>query len=257
MNLAIQLSFRPTDAAPARLCNLDIVNMGLNLSLVSAAALLLLGSSASLQAQTNAAVANPPATNHTNAVAAAPAAAPAPASGAGKVDFSSFQSIADRNIFNGSRSGQRFASSRGGSLRRSARVESFGLVGTLISEKGAVAFFDGSAAEYKKALKSGGSLAGFRIREVLPDGVWLEEGTNVLAMRVGAALRSEEGGPWRRAADGLASVSSAKSGAAESSESATAGTATEKSAVAASAQPSAETNDVLKRLMEKRQKENQ
>ena len=50
------------------------------------------------------------------------------------LDFPAFKILADRNIFNGNRSGQRMVSTRSSSQQRSVRVESFSLVGTLLTE---------------------------------------------------------------------------------------------------------------------------
>jgi hypothetical protein len=129
----------------------------------------------------------------------------------------------------------------------------------MISEKGAVAFFDGSVAEYKKALKPGASLAGFRVREIVPDGAWIEAGTNVLALRVGTAMRREEGGPWRRSSDGSAYAGAKTTTAATSAptETETEDVSPAKPAAVETAAPTGEMSDVLKRLMEKRQKEDQ
>jgi hypothetical protein len=233
------------------------------ISLLLAAALLTGWSGMPLHAETNA---TPTAAHGTNEPTAGMAKTGAPATNAAppsasagrsaRLDYAAFQAISERNIFNGSRSGQRAGSARGGSLRRSARVESFTLVGTLISDKGAVAFFDGSAAEYKKALKPGSSLAGFRVRDIVPDGAWIEAGTNVLAMRVGTAMRREEGGPWRRSTDGAA-YAGAKTEAASNPAPAETGEVAPEKPAAATAAPSGEMSDVLKRLMEKRQKEEQ
>lgn len=113
----------------------------------------------------------------------------------GRVDYSSFRGISERNIFNASRSGGRVATTR--EVRRPTRVDTVALVGTLQADNGPVAFFDGSSSEFRKALKPKAKIAGYTIREIAFNNVQLEAGDKKLELRVGHSLRREDGGEWK------------------------------------------------------------
>ena len=72
-------------------------------------------------------------------------------------DYQSFKIITDRNIFDPNRSSR---SSRRTEEAKPARVESFALVGTMSYENGTYAFFDGTGSSYRKAIKTGDTIAG-------------------------------------------------------------------------------------------------
>lgn len=181
------------------------------------------------KAMTNAAAAKAPAS--TNAPARGVAAAPAATEG---IDYASFRQIADRNIFNAGRSSR---SARGGEERpRQPQVDTFTVVGTMSYAKGEVAFFDGSSALYRKAVKTGETIAGHKVVAVTPDEVRLEADGKPVTMKVGAQLRREDEGPWKVAAAGVSHAVAAPSAAS-------AGDAGD------------EAGDVLKRLLQKRQQE--
>lgn len=253
---------------------------------------------APVAATTNAASTNTvtaTAANENDAVAAtveterAPEPGPKPAASSGKLDFSSFKSVAERNIFNGNRSGQRMTSTRSSTQQRSVRVESFSLVGTLLSEdRDPVAFFDGTGSELRKALKAGGTIAGFTVKEILHAGVRLAEGTNTLDVLVGSGMRREDEGLWKSStvvisyASASGGGTSGGSGGSSSSRartdntgnnngrsagrnaggrngatarSDTGGGSAASSSSSSDSLPAAQVDEVLKRLMEKREKE--
>lgn len=168
-----------------------------------------------------------------------------------RADYASFSVIAERNIFNAGRSGRRSSGPR--ETRRPSRVDSFGLVGVLRSEKGTFAFFDGSGSEYRKALAPGGTLAGFKLIDIQPGAVALEAGTNRTELRIGMQFRREEAGEWRLSertetfASSGSGSSSASSRGADSSP--TAG------GDAAAASGGGDADEVLKRLLQKREQE--
>jgi hypothetical protein len=171
-----------------------------------------------------------------------------------RLEFSAFRAIAERNIFNGSRAGRRTEPPR--ESRRPARVDSFGLVGVMSYDRGTFAFFDGSSADYRKALQCGGGLAGFELVEVLPNAVKLQQGTNTTELRLGMQLRREDEGEWKLAEQGesFASSGSARGGSSER------GSSREPSpgggAAGSPAAASAVDDEVLKRMLQKRQEEN-
>ena len=109
---------------------------------------------------------------------------------AARTDFPSFKMIAERNIFNASRS-------RGRSGTDKPRVvDSLSLLGTMSYEKGQFAFFDGSKPEYKKTLKPEATIAGYKIAEIAANGVKLEAEGKQIDLPVGSQMRREEEGEW-------------------------------------------------------------
>ena len=112
---------------------------------------------------------------------------------AGPVDFSSFQIIGQRNIFDPNRRAHSRPRSSGPAQTAS---DAFSLVGTMSYEKGEFAFFDGTSAEYRKVLKSDGDIADFRVVVIRPDSVTLSTGTNETVLPVGARMRRDDDGRW-------------------------------------------------------------
>ena len=161
-------------------------------------------------------------------------------------------------------------------MQRSVQVDSFSLVGTLFSANGPKAFFDGTDSDFKKVLKPGETIAGFQISEILPAGVRLAGGASGMDLRVGNGLRREDGGPWKLSTVS-ATYASRSSGAASDNDSFRRSRSNdtrrssgredtysrrndENSSTTASrgeSPPAAEVNEVLRRLMEQREKENQ
>jgi hypothetical protein len=184
------------------------------------------------------------------------------------LSYDSFRLVNERNIFDGNRSGQRVRSSRSTSRQRSAQVESFNLVGTLVADGKSTAFFDGTDSSFRKALTAGSRISAFQVVDIQPAGVRLAEGTNTIDLKVGAGFAREDRGPWKTTGVGtkyVASTSGRNSNealrndsAADSNEDATDGGSTsdaEPSESASTGSGSMEANDVLKKLMEKRERE--
>ena len=122
------------------------------------------------------------------------------------------------------------------------KVDTVALVGTMQSDLGLVAIFDGSDPAFRAAVPVGGEIAGFKVKRILPAGVELSAGERNLTLRMSQQLRRIAGGDWRTTGRDL---SRADFGRAEASPS------------AAPAQPAipANTSDVVRRLMEQRQKQ--
>ena len=157
--------------------------------------------------------------------------------------FSSFRLIAERNIFDPNRFPRRGPAT--GPAPKT--IESFALVGILSYEKGTFAFFDGSSAAYKKALKVADTIAGYKLTDLTPEAVKLAAGTNQVELRVGTYLRREEQGEWTLAKG--AETYSASTAAT------TASTVTPGVAPAGAAATTGAENDVLERLRKKREQE--
>lgn len=161
--------------------------------------------------------------------------------------FAAFRLIMERNIFDPNRSPRQSASPRETPRPRPRTVESFRLVGVMSYEKGRFAFFDGTSADYRKALKHADEIAGFRVAAIGDGSVRLAKGDEQVELRVGSQMRREEAGSWQAAAGGPEEMATA--------------TSVSPSATAASPNPAGAAgagepdNEVLKRLMQRREKE--
>lgn len=171
--------------------------------------------------------------SRSTAGSSAPAAAPATSAGA---PFEPFRIVVERNIFNPNRTGRTRATEEA-----APKVEQIALVGTMESEQGRVAFFDGSDPAFQKVLRVGESVGGFAVKEITPTGVELSGGEKAVALKVNQQLRRVEGGEWRVSGRDLTRTEVAQTGGASSGP-------------VAPAVP-ANASDVLRRLMEQRQKQ--
>jgi hypothetical protein len=152
--------------------------------------------------------------------------------------FEAFQGIASRNIFNAFRTGP--ASSRSGLGNAQAPAAPYlALVGTLDSDKGYYAFFDGSDAAYRKALKVGESIAGFTLASIAPNQAELRLGKQSFPLSIQQQLRRGDGDAWTVSAFELPSAPAPSASDGKS----------------ASPEIPANASEVLKRLLEKRQKQ--
>lgn len=123
----------------------------------------------------------------------APTPAPRPVSTTMPTEpFESFRLVGDRNIFNANRTGRRDRS------RDDAppRLDVMTLVGTMESDRGLRAFFDGSSSEFRKAVRVGDSVDTYKVKGVTPTLVTLERAGQPIPMTVGQQLRRPPGGDW-------------------------------------------------------------
>jgi len=161
-----------------------------------------------------------------------------------RLDYSAFKVVVDRNIFDPNRSPRRPGEPR---LRTAPKtVDSLTLVGTMSYERGAFAFFDGSSSEYKKALKLTDAIAGYKVSNIAPSSVRLAAGTNELELGVGMQLRREEDGPWSLAGGPGSHAATPTSSSTSTSAMVSAGS--DAAAIAAE-------SDIIKKLMQRREKE--
>jgi hypothetical protein len=166
-------------------------------------------------------------------------------------DFSSFQIIPQRNIFNPNRypirSGYR------PQPRLSAGVPTFSLAGTMSYRKGMFAFFSGTSSDYEKAMQAGGTIAGFTVTKIDLDGAQLQTiNGKAITMKVGAAMQQENNG-WLLRSPGDWEAPSTTETEIENSSSPS--TATPEAGTNSNPSPDLGGNDVLKRLMQQRQQE--
>lgn len=161
----------------------------------------------------------------------APAAAPAPAKG-----FDAFLIVVERNIFNPNRTGR----TRGDPSAPAPREDEIALVGTMAYEKGQVAFFNSPEPAFAKAARVGESVGDFKVQRITAQGVDLLQGDKEVKLNVTDRLRRPPGGEWSvRAAPPpttTPTVNLPTTGAAEP-------------------EPTGEAAEVLKRLLQKREKQ--
>ncbi len=158
-------------------------------------------------------------------------------------DLASFKIISDRNIFNMNRSLRSSGRRPTRETRRPVKTESFALVGTLKSDKGEFAFFDGSSSDYRKAIKVEDTIAGYKLTQIDNNAVKLESKGKDVELNMGMQLRRQDEGEWQISTQ----TDSYATGNASSSSTSDTTNNTESTSGAAS--------DVLKRLMEQREKE--
>jgi len=158
-----------------------------------------------------------------------------------KVDLQSFRIISQRNIFNPNRSSRSDRSERRRDPERRVRTESFALLGTMNYDKGWFAFFDGSSSEYRRAAQPDDTIAGYKIAEIAANHVKLEStNSQPVELRVGMQMKKREESEWQvsdRIETPLPESTSA-SGETNSNSSSSAGE-----------------SDIIKKLMEQREKE--
>jgi len=164
-----------------------------------------------------------------------------------RMDYPAFRIIAERNIFNQSRSR---GSGRNGYRNRQdrrVRTDAFALRGTMSYEKGRFAFFDGTSSDYRKAAQADDTIAGFKVAEVGRDSVKLESNGKQIELQIGMQMKKPEQGDWAVASgaemiDLNASTSTGETNGTDNAQASSAGSAGGGS-------------DILKRLLQKREQE--
>jgi hypothetical protein len=173
-------------------------------------------------------------------------------------DYAAFSRfITERNIFDPSRQPHNTSTrprARTTRTRTSNSAPSFTLVGTMSYEKGMFAFFNGNNSDLKKALPVSGKIAGYTVTEISRTTVKLESADKKekLELKIGNGMR-QENGKWLPTdkSDVIGGTTTTTETSSASDDSST--------PASPSATPSSnlEPNDVLKRLMQLREKENQ
>jgi hypothetical protein len=116
--------------------------------------------------------------------------------------FKPFAIITERNVFNANRHAAEAPAPAAAAPKpeRPPKVEAFALLGTLISERGAVAFFDGTSAAYRRAAEPGDQLGSHTVAAIEHDRVTLRDGDRELCLPLKMQFRREGGGEWLLAA---------------------------------------------------------
>jgi hypothetical protein len=159
-------------------------------------------------------------------------------------DFDGFKIITQRNIFDPNRSapGQRRRSEE---RPKPIRIDYLNLVGAMSYDKGRFAFFDGNSSEYRKSVKPGDSIAGYKVADVTQNKVTLQSGDKKIDLPVGGQLKREDDGEWR--------VNNSPESFTGSTSSSAATVSTSSSSTESKTNTSSEEdNPILKRLLEQR-----
>ena len=172
----------------------------------------------------------------------------------GAMDYAAFSPfVTARNIFDPNRLPHYTSAPRTHTHTRThvpASAPAFTLVGTMSYEKGVFAFFDGNNPDLKKVLLVNEKIADYTVTHIAPDRVTLEsiDKKEQLELKVSGVMRRENS-KWTLSSDGGLPVGT-------SSVAPTVGSASGDSPATAPS-PALGQNDVLKRLMELRKKEEQ
>ncbi|MBN1866108.1 hypothetical protein JW916_02330 [Candidatus Sumerlaeota bacterium] len=173
--------------------------------------------------------------------------------------FSDFQLVAQRNIFDSQRVARRANSEP---MAPTVRVDRIVVLGTLIDGGERVAFLQGTQGAYSGTFRPGDTIADLVVSGISTEGVRILDGDRAFNLAVGRALERRGEEPWQLGeggsfvpvpASGSHFAPSAESGSASSSSpSASASPSSD-----ASAGGSSPADDILKRMMERRQREMQ
>ena len=171
-----------------------------------------------------------------------------------KTDYAYFKVVNDRNIFNPARQPNRPDRPASREVKRTPKVDAFSLVGTLRYEKGDMAFFDGSSPDYRKAHKAGDTIAGYKVLSITDAAVRIEAQGKVTELKIGSQMRREDEGEWVFAEGPYAGGSGGSSGSGGSTSSGS-GESSTASASTGSSSGGGGADEILKRLLQKREQE--
>jgi len=172
-------------------------------------------------------------------------------------DYAAFSRfVTDRNIFDPNRQ-PHYTSTRMRTRTTRTRISpsapAFTLVGTMGYQKGLFAFFSGNNDDLKKVLPVSGKIADYTVTRIVQGHATLESTNKVgkLELKIGDVVR-QENGKWA-----LSDSSDLPVGTSAAPATSASGSAPSSEVPAAAPSPALGQNDVLKRLMELRAKENQ
>jgi hypothetical protein len=162
--------------------------------------------------------------------------------------------VAERNIFDPDRQPRTRGESRPTPkpvVAVAADAPEMGLVGVMTFPKGTFAFFDGNAAEYRKTLQLQALIAGHTVTAITPQSVTLSESNRPpVLLKVGQRLRKDAEGVWKLVAGGSGEAFTRSGGSAGAGS----GTVSSSSATSTTEDPPG-SDEILKRLLKKREQE--
>jgi len=127
-------------------------------------------------------------------------------------------------------------------------IEFFTLYGTMIYEQGTFAYFGGSDEAFRKALRIRDTIGGLEVVDISPSHVRLDNAGEALTLGVGMQLKRRDQGEWELVRE------PERSGTKTSSRSQEQPTSS-RPEVASAGNAASEDDDILKRLMQKREQE--
>jgi len=171
--------------------------------------------------------------------------------------------VADRNIFDPDRQPRARGEPRPQPRPRpvvTADAPELGLVGVLRFERGTFAFFDGNAPEYRRTLQVDAVIAGHTVRAITPQSVTLSESNRPpVQLRVGQRLRKDSEGAWQLVAaggaDGFSRTGGSSGGPSGGPNAGGGATAAVSATVTATPGDPPGSDEILKRLLKKREQE--
>jgi hypothetical protein len=168
--------------------------------------------------------------------------------------FSQF--ITERNIFDPSRQPHIYSTGYHKPNRHPNRAPGIEFVGTMSYEKGMFAFFSGNSSDLSKVLQVGDKIAGYTVTAISTSEVALASADKKqFSLSIGGGLK-QQNGKWVNAeATDLPGTASAPETTGTTGTDAS--SSEESSSEAATPASASAPNDVLKRLMQQREKENQ
>lgn len=113
--------------------------------------------------------------------------------------FKPFAVIVERNVFNANRQDTPppvTVTVKPAKPPKPPEIEAFALLGTMSSERGAVAFFDGTSPSFRKAAHAGDKLGDYTIKDIAHDHVTLVAEERELCLPLKMQFRREDRGEW-------------------------------------------------------------
>ena len=159
-----------------------------------------------------------------------------------KPSFDSFKLIYERNIFNQNRRPARTFRENPEPVKV-VKTDRITLVGTVVTETNAVAFFDGSEFSLKGVVKLGQTIGGLKVETIVPGTITLSTGTNIFTLSMQSQIQRQDAGPWALVAS------------AETYEKKDTLTKSGQESSSSNSSSDAGADEVLKRLMQKRDQE--
>lgn len=164
--------------------------------------------------------------------------------------FETYKIILDRNIFDSTRSPLPSPRNR---QREEIRPDRIRLTGVFISRKEAVAFFEGSRSQFNSALRPNERIGGLRLLEIRTNHVKLAKNNQILELPINAQMERTGDREWAISTSTTTIQESASTSArpAENRNSAKQDPTT----TGAPSKTEGASDDLIKRLMERRKKE--
>ncbi len=165
------------------------------------------------------------------------------------IPFDTFELIVERNMFDPNRK-KKQEEREAVKERPASQIDVMTLVGTLLTDEASYAFFNGTLLNDQSVLKAGDHIADGTISAIDSTHILLEKSSQPVSLKVGMSLMRENQGEWT-----IADSSSQLRTMMAQSNSQTNEKANQASGSSESKENESSTNDVLRKLMERRKQE--